>query len=82
MEINLDKIDDTILGLLWLTRHDERRAWKSFDCGALDRLHQKCLIADPATKGKSVVLSDDDPPLNFHPAGVRASAIFTPVGAV
>jgi len=29
------------------------------DWGALDRLHQKGLIADPANKAKSVVLSDE-----------------------
>ena len=58
MAIDLDKIDDTVLGLLWLTLHDENRAWKGFDWGALDRLHQKGLIADPANKAKSVVLSD------------------------
>jgi hypothetical protein len=39
MEIDFDKIDDAVLGLLWLTLHDERRAWKGFDWGALDRLH-------------------------------------------
>ena len=59
MEIDLDKIDDTVLALLWLTLHDERRAWKGFDWAALDRLHQKGLIADPANKTKSVVLSDE-----------------------
>jgi hypothetical protein len=59
MEIDLDKIDDTVLALLWLTLHDERRAWKGFDWAALDRLHQKRLIADPANKTKSVVLSDE-----------------------
>ena len=59
MEIDLDKIDDTVLGLLWPTLHDERRAWKGFDWGALDRLHQKGLIADPANKTKSVILSDE-----------------------
>ena len=59
MEIDLDKIDDAVLGLLWLTLHDERRAWKGFDWGALDRLHQKGMIADPANKAKSVVLSDE-----------------------
>jgi hypothetical protein len=59
MEIDLDKIDDTVLALLWLTLHDERRAWKGFDWAALDRLHQKGLIADPANKAKSVVLSDE-----------------------
>ena len=59
MEIDLDKIDDAVLALLWLTLHDERRAWKGFDWGALDRLHKKELIADPANKAKSVVLSDE-----------------------
>ncbi len=59
MAIDHDKIDDTVLGLLWLTLHDENRAWKGFDWGSLDRLHQKGLIADPANKAKSVVLSDE-----------------------
>jgi hypothetical protein len=59
MEIDTDKIDDAVLGLLWLTVHEQRRAWKGFDWEALDRLHQKGLIADPANKAKSVVLSDD-----------------------
>jgi uncharacterized protein DUF6429 len=45
MEIDLDKIDDTFLRRLWLTLHDERRAWKGFDWDALERLHQKGLIA-------------------------------------
>jgi hypothetical protein len=44
---------------LWLTRHDGRRAWKGFDWGALDRLHEKGLIADPANKAKSVVLTHE-----------------------
>lgn len=59
MEIDRDKIDDAVLGLLWLTLHDERRAWKGFDWNTLDRLHRKGLIADPANKAKSVVLSDE-----------------------
>ena len=59
MAIDLDKIDDTVLGLLWLTRHDERRAWKGFDWAALERLHQKGLIENPVNKAKSVVLSDE-----------------------
>ncbi len=59
MEIDSDKIDDAVLGLLWLTLHDERRAWKGFDWAALGRLHEKGLIADPANKAKSVVLTDE-----------------------
>jgi len=59
MEIDPDRIDDAVLALLWLTVHDERRAWKGFDWDALDRLHQKGMIADPAGKAKSVVLTDE-----------------------
>jgi Domain of unknown function (DUF6429) len=59
MEIDYDKIDEAVLALMWLTLHDERRAWKSFDWGATDRLHQKGLICDPANKTKSVVLTDE-----------------------
>lgn len=59
MEINQDKIDDAVLALMWLTLHDERRAWKGFDWGALARLHAKGLIADPVNKAKSVILTDD-----------------------
>ena len=60
MEIDTDRIDDAVLGLLWLTLHDGRRAWKGFDWGALNRLHEKGLIADPANKAKSVVLTDEE----------------------
>jgi hypothetical protein len=59
MEIDTDKVDDAVLALLWLTLHDGRRAWKGFDWAALDRLHEKGLIADPANKAKSVVLTDE-----------------------
>jgi hypothetical protein len=59
MEIDLDKIDETVLGLLWLTLHDERRAWKGQDWVALDRLHRKGLIENPVNKAKSVVLTDE-----------------------
>lgn len=59
MDVDSDKIDDAVLGLLWLTLHDERRAWKGHDWDALDRLHRKGLIADPVNKAKSVVLTDE-----------------------
>jgi probable addiction module antidote protein len=58
MEINTDKIDECVLALLWLTLHDEFRAWKSFDWDAMDRLHQKGFIGSPANKAKSVVLTE------------------------
>ena len=58
MEIDEDKIDDAVLALLWLTLHDDRRAWKGHDWAALGRLHQQDLILDPVGKTKSVVLAD------------------------
>lgn len=59
MEPDNDKIDEAVLGLLWLTLHDERRAWKGMDWDAMDRLYQKGLIDNPVGKAKSVVLSDE-----------------------
>lgn len=59
MEIDRDKIDDAVLALMWLTLHDERRAWKGFDWDALERLHARGLIADPVNKAKSVILTDE-----------------------
>ena len=59
MEIDRDKIDEAVLALMWLTLHDERRAWKGFDWDALERLHARGLIADPVNKAKSVVLTDE-----------------------
>jgi preprotein translocase subunit SecA len=59
MEIDYDKIDEAVLALMWLTLHEERRAWKSFDWDVTDRLYQKGLIFDPANKTKSVVLTDE-----------------------
>jgi Domain of unknown function (DUF6429) len=59
MEIDTEKIDETVLALLYLTLHDGTRAWKSFDWDTLNRLHAKGLISDPVDKAKSVVLTDE-----------------------
>lgn len=59
MEIDTDKIDEAVLGLLHLTLHDGCRAWKGADWDALARLYQKGLIDNPATKAKSIVLTED-----------------------
>ena len=59
MQIDEDKIDEAVLGLLWLTLHEERRAWKGLDWSSLDRLHRKGLIHDPVNRAKSVVLTDE-----------------------
>jgi hypothetical protein len=59
MDIDTDRIDDAVLALLLLGLHDGRRAWKSLDWDALDRLHAKGLISHPVGKAKSVVFTDE-----------------------
>lgn len=59
MEIDRDKIDDTILALLYLTVDRDGRAWKTIDWDTLNRLHEKGLIGDPVNKAKSVWLTDE-----------------------
>ena len=59
MSVDEERIDEVVLALLWLTLHDERRAWKGFDWAVLGRLHAKGLIADPVGRAKSVVLTDE-----------------------
>lgn len=58
-ELDPDLIDDTVLAVLWLTLHDDHRAWKGIDFDALDRLHQKGLIGMPFSKAKSVELTEE-----------------------
>lgn len=54
MNIDTEKVDNAVLGLLWLTLHDGSRAWKSHDWAALARLYERGMIHDPAGKAKSV----------------------------
>ena len=58
-EIDNDKIDDTVLALLWLTMCGENRSWKGHDWDVLGRLHEKNMICDPVGKAKSVSLTPE-----------------------
>jgi hypothetical protein len=58
MLIDEQKIDEAVLALLYLTLHDQCRAWKSFDWDSMNRLHEKGFIGDPIGKAKSVVLTE------------------------
>ncbi len=58
-EIDTGRIDEAVLGLLWLTLHDERRAWKGHDWDVLNWLYEQGMIYDPVNKAKSVVLTDE-----------------------
>ncbi len=53
-----DRIDEAVLALLVLGLHDGARAWKSFDWDALDRLHARGLISNPASRARSVVFTE------------------------
>jgi hypothetical protein len=57
MALDMDRIDDAVLALLYLGLHDHYRAWKGFDWDAMDRLHRKGMIENPVGKAKSVVFT-------------------------
>jgi hypothetical protein len=61
IEIDEEKVDEAVWALLYLTTFKDKpywRAWKGH-WDSLDRLHQKGYISDPATKAKSVVLTEE-----------------------
>ena len=59
MEIDTEKVDETVLALLYLGLHETARAWKSFDWNAMERLHAKGYIMSPVSKAKSIVLTEE-----------------------
>ncbi len=62
MEYDQDLVDEMTLALMYLVSFSDppaSRAWKGFDWGTLDRLHEKGYIADPKSKARSVVLTDE-----------------------
>lgn len=59
MDIDEEKIEETVLALLQLTLHDGYRAWKGYDWAVMDRLFEKGYIADPRGKAKSVCLTEE-----------------------
>ena len=54
-----ERIDETVLALLYLSLHDGDRAWKGFDFESMSRLHAKGYILDPRGRSKSVVLTGE-----------------------
>jgi hypothetical protein len=59
VDIDLEKVDEAVLALLYLGLHDGARAWKGFDWGAMNRLHTKGYITDPVSKAKSVLFTEE-----------------------
>jgi len=58
MDIDEDKIDQAVLALLSLGRHDGEKTWKGFDWEVMSRLHRKAYIPDTAGKAKSVLFTE------------------------
>jgi len=61
VDYDIERVDETVLALLYLTLHDENefgaRAWKSHDWETLNRLYEKDFISNPKSKAKSVLLT-------------------------
>ena len=64
MNFDEGRIDKAALALLYLTLHDQCRAWKGIDWEAMNRLHSLGLIESPVGKAKSVI---------FTAAGLKAA---------
>jgi uncharacterized protein DUF6429 len=62
MDVDAEKVQQAVLALLHLNTIDEKsgkRASKALPWKVMDQLHDKGYISDPATKAKSVCLSDE-----------------------
>jgi hypothetical protein len=62
MDVDAAKVQQAVLALLHLNTFDEKsgkQAWKALPWSVMDQLHDKGYISDPATKAKSVRLSDE-----------------------
>jgi hypothetical protein len=62
MDVDAEKLEQAVLAMLHLNTFNEKsgkRAWKALPWSVMDQLHLKGYISDPATKAKSVRLSDD-----------------------
>ena len=61
MDIDEEKVEQAVLALFQMNLSDDsgRRVWKSLPWSVMDSLHQKGYISDPATKNKSVRLSEE-----------------------
>jgi hypothetical protein len=59
VKLNEQKVEESVLAVLWLTLHEACRVWKTIDWEVMDRLHEKGFISNPASRAKSVVLTEE-----------------------
>lgn len=59
MEYDNELIEDAVLALLAAFSSDNGNAWKGFDFGVMNRLHEKGFIEDPVNKREPVWLTEE-----------------------
>jgi hypothetical protein len=62
MDYNVEKVDQMVLALLFLTSSTDQfgtRAWKGLDLKVLDRLFKEGYISDPQSKTPTLLLSEE-----------------------
>jgi hypothetical protein len=62
MNIDQEKVEQTVLALLYLTSFKDKfglRSWKGYDWQVMNVLHEKGYISNPATKAESVVFTEE-----------------------
>jgi hypothetical protein len=62
MDIDQEKVEQTVLALLYLTSFKDKfglRTWKGHDWQVMNFLHEKGYISNPATKAKSVAFTEE-----------------------
>jgi hypothetical protein len=58
IEVDDEKVADSVLALLLLGLHRRSRVWKTHDWSVLSGLFQNGYISDPGSKAMSVKLTD------------------------
>ena len=59
MNVDEEKVDRAVLALLYLSLHENNRAWKSLDWNAMSRLHEKGYISNPVSQARSVTFTEE-----------------------
>ncbi|HSY31983.1 MAG TPA: DUF6429 family protein [Verrucomicrobiae bacterium] len=62
MDIDQEKVEQTVLALLYLTSFKDKFGlitWKGYDWQVMNFLHEQGYISNPATKAKSVAFTEE-----------------------
>jgi Domain of unknown function (DUF6429) len=59
VKYDTEAADECVLGLLYLSLHNENRVWKRIPFEIMDRLHEAGMISTPVGKAESVVLTEE-----------------------